>query len=408
MSSIRKIASAVVLICLMFSGNAYSSDYDKLTLQEKADLARYLGWVWGDGRPGFDGKGILYTGGNSNYDATVERLAQIRFDGQSNPFGFPVSGNLNLTRVWEYWENSLPGGNPGDPDVLRDAIRHPNFLAGILEGEGQIFHSNPLKDFYVADQSYSPSHPDRLYDIANFGPERMVQLLRLLAETYGFSNPSISVGKKKYQYNTQLCEAIEELQDEYDQRQALNESGNLVSGFAVRVFVNPPNFDEIRDYGYYEKFSGKYRTPAPDSQLRILRSALSGQNAEVSGPMDFFDNGTGSDPCFSGDPDGEAAGGFSVDFAFSSSGSADNGRWQRFNFEVNAGDLVEATVTWDDASADVRAYLRDETNSQVDRNTIGFGSASLSTVARTSGRWSVGISVNRGDVNYDLLVNVSQ
>jgi len=193
----------MLLVCLAFSGHAQSSDYDKLTSQEKADLARYLGWVWGDGRPGFDGTGILYKGGNSRYGATVARLAQIRFDGRTNPFGFPVGGNRKHARVWDYWENSLPGGNPGDPQVLRDAIRHPNFIAGILEGEGQIFHSNPSQDFYIADQSYSPSHPDKLYDIANFGTERMVQLVRLLAETYGFTNPSISIGGRKYQYNTQ-------------------------------------------------------------------------------------------------------------------------------------------------------------------------------------------------------------
>ena len=289
----------VVVTIMSLSGNAsgQSSDYDKLTSQEKADLARYLGWVWGDGRPGFDGRGVLYSGGNRNYNATVQRLAQVRFDGRTNALGFPTSGNLNLTRIWDYWEDSLPGGNPGDPQILRDAIRHPNFLAGILEGEGQIFHSNPNADFSVADQSYAPSHPDRIYDIANFGPNRMIQLLRLLAETYRFTNPSISIGDKRYQYNTQLCEAINEIHDEYDRRRQMNKSGRLVSGFTVMVFIRPPFLDKVRSYGYFEKPRGDYRTPAPDSQLRITRSSFPDQNTEVSGPMAFFNGGARSNPC---------------------------------------------------------------------------------------------------------------
>lgn len=396
MNTIQKVASVLALVCMVSSGQALSSDYDKLTRQEKADLARYLGWVWGDGRPGYDGSGILYKGGNRNYSATVKRLAQIRFDGKTNPFGFPVSGNLNLNRAWEYWDNSLPGGNLGDPEVLRDAIRHPNFLAGILEGEGQIFHSNPLDDFYVADQSYSPSHPDKLYDIANFGIDRMVQLLRLLAETYGFSNTSISVGNRKYQYDTQLCEAIERIRDEYEQRRASNERGNLVSGFTVRVHVGPANFNEIRDYGYFEKWDGKYRTPAPDNQLRIIRSTWSDQNVEASGPMTFFGSGAQADPCSTG-------GG--ADYVFNSSGSDRSGRWQKFFFNVSARDFVEATVTWDDPSADVRVYLRDENISQRDSNASGVGSATVSARAWRNGLWSIAVVVNRGNVNYAVRVN---
>jgi hypothetical protein len=408
MYSIRKIASALLLVCLVFSGSAHSSDYDKLTAQEKADLARYLGWVWGDGRPGYDGSGILYKGGNRNYNATVGRLARIRFDGKTNPFGFPVNGNLKLAYVWDYWENSLPGGNPGDPQVLRDAIRHPNFLAGILEGEGQIFHSDPFADFYVADQSYSPSHPYKLYDIANFGTERMIQLFRLLAETYGFNNPSISVGGKKYQYNTQFCQAIQHMRDEYDRRKAQNKRGDLVSGFTVKVYVNPPNFNQIRNYGYFDKFDGKFRTPAPDSRLRIIRSSMSDQNTEASGPMRFFNQGNHTDLCQPNGPGGGNGGGALADFEFSSSGSANNGRWQKFYFNVNAGERVEATVIWDDASADIRTYLRDETITQMDSNALGFGSASLSAVARRSGQWSVAVVVNRGSVNYDVLVDTTR
>jgi len=119
----KTIASVLLLASMAFNSHAQDSDYNKLSLQEKADLARYLGWVWGDGIPGFNGTGILYKGGNSNYNATVRRLAQIRIDGRTNPFGFPESGNLkHAPDVWEYWDNSLPGGNPGDPQILRDAM----------------------------------------------------------------------------------------------------------------------------------------------------------------------------------------------------------------------------------------------------------------------------------------------
>ena len=280
----------VFLAFSAFSGPVQSNDYYKLSGQEKADLSRYLGWVWGDGKPGNDGTGILYKGGNPNYADTVARLAAISFDGINNPLGFPESGNRLLNHAWNYWDNSLPGGNPGDPEILREAIRHPNFLAGILEGEGQIFHSDPGADFYVADQSYAPSHPDRIYDIANFGPERMIQFYLLLEETYGFRNTAVSIGNRKYGSETHHCEVFELLRQEYEQRRIQNESGNLQSGFTVKIHVQPPYFDAIRNYGYFEKNGGNYRTPAPDSGLRIIRSSLSGQNAEASGPMTFFEN----------------------------------------------------------------------------------------------------------------------
>jgi len=298
MVSLRKIASLLFLVTIAFSSYAQSNDYHKLTAQEKADLARYLGWVWGDGRPGYYGSGILYKGGNPNYDATVTRLAQIKFDGKTNPFRFPENGNLkSAPDVWDFWENSLPGGNPGDPEILREAIRHPNFLAGIIEGEGQGLHSNPDSNFYIADQSYAPSHPDKIYGVANFGPERMIQLFLFLDETYGFSNPAISIGNNKiYDHDTQRCEAIEKIREQYRTHKAQNESGNLQSAFTVKVHIKPPYFDEIRSYGYFSKSRLDYRTPAPDSDLTIIKTnpAVPAYNTEVTGTMTFFDN-DGSD-----------------------------------------------------------------------------------------------------------------
>jgi hypothetical protein len=93
-----------------------------------------------------------------------------------------------------------------------------------------------------------------------------------------------------------------------------------------------------------------------------------------------------------------------ADYVFASSGTANNGRWQVFRFDVVAGEQVAANVTWDDPNADVRVFLRDENNSQVARDTNGLP-VMLSTVAASSGRWSIGVLVRSGSANYDILVD---
>ena len=95
-----------------------------------------------------------------------------------------------------------------------------------------------------------------------------------------------------------------------------------------------------------------------------------------------------------------------ADFEFSASGSETVGRWQTFRFDVEAGELVDANVMWNDPNATVRVFLRDETNTSVDRtpNTTG-STANVSAVATTSGRWSVGVRVQSGTIEYDVLVN---
>ena len=90
---------------------------------------------------------------------------------------------------------------------------------------------------------------------------------------------------------------------------------------------------------------------------------------------------------------------------FSSSGSETTGRWQIFKFNVEAGDLVEVEVSWDDPSAELRLFLRDESNTAVDRDSDGVGSTgNVSAIAQTSGRWSVGVRVQSGSVDYDVVV----
>lgn len=96
-----------------------------------------------------------------------------------------------------------------------------------------------------------------------------------------------------------------------------------------------------------------------------------------------------------------------ADFEFSSGGSSLAGRWQVFNFDVEAGELVEAQAIWEDLSADVRVFLRDENNQQIAKKLDGNGSATLSAVAQSSGQWSVGVSINSGSTNYDVLVDTS-
>lgn len=96
------------------------------------------------------------------------------------------------------------------------------------------------------------------------------------------------------------------------------------------------------------------------------------------------------------------------DFNFESSGSETDGSWQVFKFDVTAGQQVDAEVLWDDPMSEVRLYLRDENNQQVDRNTFGIGSGTLSALAATSGRWSVAVRIVSGTVNYDVSVNTAE
>ena len=96
-----------------------------------------------------------------------------------------------------------------------------------------------------------------------------------------------------------------------------------------------------------------------------------------------------------------------ADFEFASSGSSSKGRFQVFNFDVVAGEVVTAQVNWDKLDANVRVFLRDETNSRVDRDITGQdGTGMVTAIATSSGRWSVAVQVNdETTVNYDVLVD---
>lgn len=100
-----------------------------------------------------------------------------------------------------------------------------------------------------------------------------------------------------------------------------------------------------------------------------------------------------------------------ADFEFSSSGTQNNGRFQTFDFDVAAGDLVEAEVIWQDLNTDpgveteVRVFLRDETGTQVDRYNQGGSVGFVSAIAENSGQWTVAVQVTSGSASYDVLVN---
>ena len=93
------------------------------------------------------------------------------------------------------------------------------------------------------------------------------------------------------------------------------------------------------------------------------------------------------------------------DFEFEASGSETIGRWQVFKFDVTAGEQVNAEVVWDNPMAEVKLYLRDENNTQLDRNTVGIGSGTLTALAATSGRWSIAVRIASGSTNYNISVN---
>lgn len=96
-------------------------------------------------------------------------------------------------------------------------------------------------------------------------------------------------------------------------------------------------------------------------------------------------------------------------FEFSSTGSPEAGAWQIFNFDVLAGDLVEASVSWDNPEGATRVFLRDETGSPVDRDTDESGSPeTVSATATNGGRWSVGVRVRSGTIDYNVVVNATR
>lgn len=274
----------------LFSKQNTSIEYNELTNQQQADFARLLGWLWGDGRPTSNGSGTVFTGFHPKYNDVLNRLKNLTVNGNSNPFNLPLSGdNKKLTNFYDYWDNTLPGGNSSDPDILKEAIKNPNFLAGLIDGEGFKNHS-PGGTYYIDDHTYAPAHPKKTnYGMLNFGPNRMIQLFLLLGETYGMTNTIIKIGRDNYSY-AQRCEAISALVSRYNLAKATNENPNLgTDAFTVRIIIDNTDFSKLRSYGYW--YQNGYRSPAPDdATLNKLTGNYPDVLTEVTGSMSFFDD----------------------------------------------------------------------------------------------------------------------
>jgi len=275
--------------------NGSAIEYDRLSDQQQADFSRFLGRLWGDGQPSdlVNKTGSKFRQGLKPRHAEIsDRLKNMTIDGITNPFNLPANNqSKDLPDFWNYWDNSLPGGNPNDPQILRDALRNPNFLAGLIEGEGQANHTQN-NSYVIDDHFYAPSHPDKtIYGMLNFGPNRMIQLFLLVGETYGFKNTKIQVANDVYDYAERNA-AIAALNAKYNEVKAMNEDPNSGSElFAVKIFIDESYFDELRSYGYWELGNG-FRTPAPDDDpsLNILTGDKPEILDEVSGTMSFFNN----------------------------------------------------------------------------------------------------------------------
>jgi len=258
-----------------------SVNWDDLCLQEQADFARFLGRLWGDGIP----SDIINLTG-SKFTAEAARHSQI-YDRLKNIFDLPKNNTRrNLPNFWNYWIDALPGNNPGDPQILREAVQDPNFLAGLIDAEGGIMHKAGTR-YLIEDQTYAPSHLDQKkgWGLRNFRPGRIVQLFCLLEDVYGFDKTKIRIGTDEFNYNEKQ-EAIDTLINRYNRAKAMNENPNNGSaGFTVKIFINPKHFDELRSYGYWEKevcnkgcesANGmcidecKFRSPAPDNSVNVL------------------------------------------------------------------------------------------------------------------------------------------
>jgi len=257
-----KLSNCITILFFLLIGTTAHSqitDYYQLNDQDQANLSRWLGWVWGDGIPNnlADSTGIKYTGPSANrlpefdkrYNEFTESLAAVDLG------MILANGGTNTRRIrepWDYWIDAIPGGNIEDSDLLRDVVKNPNFLAGIIDTEGG--RDNGL--YYIDDHFYAPSHPDtrKGWGLRNFGPNRMIQLYHLLGDTYGFGKTFMEVGKNGtfYTYNNQTERetAISSFIDKYNSSKAMNENGNA-NLFRVRVYIHSDDWETLRSYGYW-------------------------------------------------------------------------------------------------------------------------------------------------------------
>lgn len=272
-----------------------AGEYSDLSAQQQADLSRFLGWVWADGRP-LDTSlvtGIRSEVSHGKYNAVVGNLLEAGLGlelGKTNG----VPSKIRIKEPWDFWNNALPGGNVGDPALLRDAIRNPNFLAGIIEGEGDTNSADG--DYYIDDHFHGPSRLDKAYGLANFGPERILQLFELLGETYGFTNTVLEVGAganpPRYTYS-ELDAARADLQRKYDAAKAQNDGVNNGNGedyrnlIRTRIYIHPTHWDTLRSYGFF--FTGRIPISPSGTPHRSVSNGPASDLPLAEGTMSFFD-----------------------------------------------------------------------------------------------------------------------
>lgn len=297
-SGVMSLICCVSFASITMAESVSAVDYADLSEQQQADVSRFLGWVWGDGRPLDTDRitGIRSEVRHAKYMAVVERLLKVPELGIQLGTKAGKPDKLKIKAPWNFWNNSLPGGNPTDPQFLRDAIRNPNFLAGVIEGEGGRNDNNQL--FYIDDHFHGPARMDKLYGLAQFGPERVLQLFELLGETYGFTKTSLRIGGNNQSASTytyaQIDEARTDLHRRFDaaksHNQAVNktETGSYHKLIPTHIYIHPDDWDTLRSYGFF--FSGRIPTsPTGTPHRSVADGTLPANDLPLAtGTMSFF------------------------------------------------------------------------------------------------------------------------
>ena len=91
---------------------------------------------------------------------------------------------------------------------------------------------------------------------------------------------------------------------------------------------------------------------------------------------------------------------------FRSVGSEFAGAWQTFPFAVRPNEPLTIQVHFDDPSAEIYVFLRDEAGRFVGRSVDGAGSPiELQTISGNSGVWQASVRVVTGQTRYQVVVN---
>lgn len=120
------LSTVVVVTSAVLLGSTASAQAPAPTV---ADSARLLGHLWADGSYDdgvWDATGP--SGGSTLIEYLVEEHGGAWVDRDELRFRLPG------TYGWTDWKDSLPA----DDAWTREAVRHPNFLAALLEGEGSV------------------------------------------------------------------------------------------------------------------------------------------------------------------------------------------------------------------------------------------------------------------------------